>query len=191
LSYITLGGSTLTLLILLVVFAVALLFVAGLHTHDKLSTSIEIDAPAKDVWDALVDFDQYGEWNPFLTNVDGNAKEGEKIKVTVALPFKQSMDFNLKVKTIVNRREMIWLGQTLEPRILDGEHYFRVESIGKNRTRFSQGEKFSGILLYLTWPLLKGSVLANFNTMNSALKDKVEGVEKIAEQSAQLESGAA
>ena len=180
-----------TLLILLVVFAIALLFVAGLHTHDKLSTSIEIDAPAKDVWNALVDFDQYREWNPFLTKIDGNAKEGEKINVTVALPFKQSMNFNLKVKTLVNRKEMIWLGQTLEPRILDGEHFFRVESIGRNRTRFTQGEKFSGLLLYLTWPLIKGSVLANFNTMNNALKDKVEGVEKVVEQSSQLESGAA
>ncbi len=180
-----------TLLILLVVFFVALLFVAGLHTHDKLNTSIEIDAPAKDVWDVLLDFDQYGEWNPFLTNIDGNAKEGEEIKVTVALPFRQSMDFNLKVETVVNGKEMIWLGQTLEPRVLDGEHIFRVESIGRNRSRFTQEEKFSGILLYLTWPWLKGSVLANFNTMNNALKDTVEGVEEVVEQSGHLESGAA
>jgi hypothetical protein len=144
------------------------------HTPDKVISSIEIDGSANDVWNALVDFNNYGNWNPFITNIDGKANEGEEIKVTIALPFKQSMDFKLKVKTVTDGSEMIWLGQTLAPNILDGEHFLRVESLADNRTRFSQGEKFSGKLLYLALPLIKGSVLANFNKMNEALKNKIE-----------------
>ena len=181
-----------TFFILVVVFIIALLFVAGLHTHDKVFSSIEIDAPPKDVWKTLTDFESYGEWNPFMTQVSGNAKKGAPIKVTIALPFKQSMDFNLTIDSIKSRSEMVWVGRTLEPRILDGEHYFWLESISGKRTRFTQGEKFSGLLLYLSWPWLKGSVTANFNKMNEALKNRVEGVEEaLPESGGQLESGTA
>lgn len=171
-----------TVFILLVVFVIALLFVIGLHTHDRAGSSIEIDAPAKDVWKTLVEFENYGEWNPFITNIDGSPRADKKIKVTIALPFKQSMDFNLTVQSVSEGSEMVWCGQTLEPRILDGVHSFRIEVLDGNRTRFSQEEKFSGLLLYLSWPLLKGSVVANFDKMNSALKTRVEGAELTVDQ---------
>ena len=29
------------------------------------SVTVQIAAPAQTVWDALVDFDRYSEWNPF------------------------------------------------------------------------------------------------------------------------------
>ena len=171
-----------TLFILLVVFVVALFFVLGLHTYDKVDTAIEIEGSASDVWATLVDFDQYRDWNPFITHIDGKAEQDSIIKTTIALPFKQSMDFNLKIKSLSEGKEMVWQGKTLEPQILDGEHYLRVESLPNNRVRFSQGEKFSGLLLYLTMPLIKGRVLSNFNAMNNALKDRIEGVEKLAAQ---------
>ena len=196
LSYIALGGSILTLLLLLVVFTIALLFVAGLHTHDKLSTSIEIDASPDEVWRTLTNFEQYPEWNPFMTRVVGKAESAEKIKVTIALPFKQSLDFNLLIDSVTPTKEMVWLGTTLEPKVLDGEHYFRIEKIEGGKTRFSQGEKFSGILLYVSWPLLKVSVTNNFNKMNEALKARVEGISvsnaaKAAEEKVHLKTGAA
>jgi len=150
------------------------LFMTAVQTDNKVLTSIDIDASANDVWTTLLDFDNYTHWNPFITNIDGKAIEGEELKVTISLPFKQSMDFNLRVKSVTDGSEMIWLGQTLKPNILDGEHFLRVESLDDNRTRFSQGEKFSGIMLNLALPLIKGSVLANFNKMNQALKNKLE-----------------
>ena len=88
----------------------------------------------------MVDFDNYSNWNPFIINIDGKANEGEAIKVTISLPFKLSMDFKWKVETVTDGSEMICLGQTLAPNILDGEHFLRVESLGDNHTRFSQRE---------------------------------------------------
>lgn len=59
------------------------------------------------------------------------------------------------------------------PAIFDGEHYFLLEPIGEDRTRLTQGEKFSGILV----GLLSGTLAvteAGFKDMNAALKQRAE-----------------
>ena len=177
-----------TLFILIVVFVVSLFFVLGLQTSDKVSTEIEIDASSDDVWKTLTDFASYGEWNPFITRVAGELKEGETVDVSIALPFSKSLDFNLTILQIDTGYELVWKGETLGSRVLDGIHYFRIEDLGAGKVRFSQGEKFTGLLLYIVTPFIKGSVENNFNKMNLALKNRAEGVIKI-DDASQLQSG--
>lgn len=50
----------------------------------SLETEIIINAPADKVWNILVDFDSYPEWNPFILSFDGEISEGKKFKVTLA-----------------------------------------------------------------------------------------------------------
>ncbi|CAK0740643.1 hypothetical protein CCP3SC1_1220003 [Gammaproteobacteria bacterium] len=65
------------------------------------------------------------------------------------------MDFNLTLKGIKSPQEMIWTSQIFLPGVLDGEHYFRIEKVTAEKVIFRQGERYSGILLYLTWPVIK------------------------------------
>ena len=46
---------------------------------------INIDAPPEYVWKTLIDFKSYGEWNPFITKVEGEAKIGSMITLTIKL----------------------------------------------------------------------------------------------------------
>ena len=43
------------------------------------SEKVAIAAPAQKVWDVLVDFDGYSQWNPFCVEARGNLALGEPL----------------------------------------------------------------------------------------------------------------
>ena len=155
---------------------VVLLVVMGLgyFTARSVDTEVEIRSPVATVWGLLTDFSRYGTWNPFIVRVDGAAMPGSRLAVTIRPPVGGSMDFNLTLKEIKSQQEMIWTGRTLLPGLLDGEHYFRIERAKNGTVLFRQGERYSGALLYLAWPLLKWSVTRSFTEMNGALRNRAE-----------------
>ena len=62
------------------------------------------------------------------------------------------MTFRPRVLRAVPEHELRWLGRFLLPGILDGEHFFKIEPLDEGRrTRFIQGERFTGLLV----PLLR------------------------------------
>ena len=84
----------------------------------------------------------------------------------------------MKFKPVVLKSEKAlefrWLGSLFVRGLFDGEHYFILKPLDKNRTQFIQGEKFSGVLVGLLGKTLK-QVPASFANMNEALKRRVEG----------------
>lgn len=49
------------------------------------SSQAWIDAPPERVWDALVDFERYAEWNPWLIEASGTAVVGARVDAVVVL----------------------------------------------------------------------------------------------------------
>ena|SRR5829696_3186728 len=45
----------------------------------ELISSIDIDAPAPDVWQILVDFGAYATWNSFITSAEGLVQAGSRL----------------------------------------------------------------------------------------------------------------
>jgi hypothetical protein len=141
-----------------------------------IETDIEINAPASQVWAILTDFARMPSWNPFIKSISGNLVQGARLAIHVAPPGTSGMHFKPTVLSVRPERELRWLGHLLVPGIFDGEHYFLLEPINeKNRTRLTQGEKFSGLLV----GLLSGTLTATsagFKAMNKALKQQAEKV---------------
>ncbi|WP_396610977.1 SRPBCC family protein [Haloferax sp. S1W] len=75
----------------------------------ELTTSIEIDAPPERVWDVLVDFDHYHEWNPFM-RVAGRPNEGATLTVHLMPPGGRESVFEPDVTHCEKHRELRWLG---------------------------------------------------------------------------------
>lgn len=50
------------------------------------SDVVEIDAPASFVWDILLDFESYKEWNPFTVNVETTLELNTPVKLHIPLP---------------------------------------------------------------------------------------------------------
>ena len=142
----------------------------------ELATNVEIDAPPERVWEVLVDFDHYAEWNPFM-RVAGRPNEGATLTVHVLPPGGRETVFEPDVTNCEKHRELRWLGHLVVPGLFDGEHRFRLEPLdGGDRTRFVHAESFSGVLAtpYL-W--LRGDQLrSGFESMNEALKTRAEGL---------------
>jgi hypothetical protein len=139
----------------------------------EIQHQIDIDATPSAVWAVLTDTGSYGEWNPFLRRLDGELRTGATLEVEIAPPGGRAMTFKPTVLAADDHRELRWLGRLIAPRIFDGEHRFQLEAIPGGGTRFTQAERFTGLLVRL-FPLEKTRL--GFEQMNRALKQRAEAL---------------
>jgi hypothetical protein len=140
----------------------------------ELSTEIAFEGTPQEVWDVLTDLAAYGEWNPFITKIDGEPRTGAKLEVRMEPEGERAMTFRPTVLTVEPGREFKWLGHLLVPGIFDGEHRWLIEETEPGRVRFTQSERFGGILVPLLWKKLRdGGTAKGFRAMNEALAARV------------------
>jgi hypothetical protein len=78
-------------------------------------------------------------------------------------------------------RTLKWLGHLLYPGLFDGEHLFSIEILNRSQVRFTQHEKFRGILVPVLWRWIGSQVSEAFEEMNRALKNVAESSLLLAE----------
>jgi hypothetical protein len=140
----------------------------------ELHSEIQIDVPAKRVWELLTDFASYPQWNPFIRNISGQPATGERLRVRLVPPGGRGMTFKPRVLNAEPNREFRWLGHLLVPGLFDGEHSFTIQPLEENRVRFVQGETFKGLLVPLFARSLETNTQRGFEQMNRALKRRAE-----------------
>jgi hypothetical protein len=133
----------------------------------EIHTEIIINAPANKVWKLLTDFEKYPGWNPFIVKIEGMPRKGEKIKVYLRSAMTR-INFNATIINTEPGRELRWVGHLFFPGLLDGEHIFIIEPIGKNKIRFTHSERFTGLLSFLGG--LNKLTRSGLNDMNRDLK---------------------
>ena len=141
----------------------------------EIVTEIEIAAPTERVWDILVTFEQFGDWNPFIQKISGEVKEAKRLTVSIVQPGTKGMTFKPTVTRVVPGQELRWLGRFLLPGLFDGEHRFEIHPLTEKSVRFVQRENFGGLLVPLLWKSLDTKTRQGFNDMNAALKHRAEG----------------
>lgn len=140
----------------------------------QIRTQIQIDAAPEKIWETLMNFDAYPEWNPLVRKIEGEAKRGAGLKIQLQLEGMKPMHFSPRIRVLEPRKEFRWLGKMFIPRIFDGEHYFKLEAQPDGSTLFIHGEKFRGILVGLIMRKIKKATLQGFENMNAALKARCE-----------------
>ena len=140
----------------------------------ELKSKININAPSSQVWDTLMDFQNYNAWNPFIKSISGDAITGNNLNVQIQPPGQNPMDFQPTVLKAEKNREFRWKGKLFMKGIFDGEHYFILESVSPTETILHHGEQFTGILSGLLLKMIGKSTLEGFVSMNLALKNKLE-----------------
>jgi hypothetical protein len=141
-----------------------------------IERSIEIDASPAKVWSILIDTDAYPAWNPFMTKLAGELTVGARLEVRIEPPEARPMTFKPTVLAAQPERELRWLGRFILPGLVDGEHSLRLEPLGDSGSRFTQSERFSGILVRPLKSMLAKTELG-FDQMNAALKSRAETME--------------
>lgn len=138
-----------------------------------VSTTIDIDAGPRAVWDVLVDFSAYGEWNPFMDRIEGVAEVGQRLVVHLAGRGGRGTTFRPTVLVATPGQELRWIGRLGPGGLFDGVHSFVLTANPDGSTRLTHGERFTGILV----ALFKGATTngqAGFDAFNEALRRRVE-----------------
>ncbi|MEQ3549666.1 SRPBCC domain-containing protein [Pseudonocardia nematodicida] len=138
-----------------------------------LEHSIDINAPAGRVWAIFTDTAAYPEWNPFMTKLDGELTLGSRLAVTIVPPGGKPNSFRPTVTAVEPGRRLAWLGRLPIPGLVDGAHSFELEPLTPETTRFTQSERFTGLLVPLLGGMLRPAE-AGFAAMNSALAARAE-----------------
>ncbi|SFM55670.1 SRPBCC domain-containing protein [Methanolobus profundi] len=141
---------------------------------NKICTDVTIEAPINEVWDLLTDFDNYGEWNPFVTNISGKLEQGSRLDIFLQPPETKGMRIVPLVTKVEPINEFRWKGNLWVKGIFDGEHAFRLEELENNRTRMIQCERFRGILAPLVLHMIGVKIRKGFESMNYSLKRECE-----------------
>jgi hypothetical protein len=144
-------------------------------THVVTSETVEIAAPASFVWDVLVDYPSYPEWNPYTIAVETSLEIGDRIDLT--LPNPDGTD-----GTILNREYI---------RIVDPPHHLRYDTgeeyqgllgmrdqyiteLGPDRCTYYTTDTLSGELADLVMEMNGDWIQAGFDSVANALKTRAE-----------------
>lgn len=129
-------------------------------------TSIQttINADAAIVWALLTNASDFSRWNSTVISIEGDIKEGEKIKLKSTLD--PSRTFKLKVKEMISEQKLVW-GDGL------GKRVYTLENKGENKVLFSMSEKIGGLM----FPLFAGKIPSfdeSFEQFAADLKKEAE-----------------
>ena len=141
--------------------------------HKHIKTEVIINAAKEKVWTLLTNFESYPLWNPFIVAIEGQLKQGARLKVKIKSQGK-TMSFKPVVQNCKPLYSFTWMGQLFVKGVFDGYHYFEIEEIKTDQIKFTQGEKFSGLLSNYIFNKIGVETKNNFIRMNDALKQLSE-----------------
>ena len=137
----------------------------------QIQTVIDIDACPADIWQVLVDFDSYPDWNPMLGKVQTRLETGAQVRMEVLRGESNPLKLSANITSLKDAEEVVWRGGNAL--VISGEHYFRIEQLDKQHCRLHHGENFKGLLVPLLRPTLR-KASALYEAMNRALKQRVD-----------------
>ena len=137
----------------------------------QIRTDVEINSNPKQVWDILINFNEYQKWNPFIRKIIGEAKVGSKILIHIKTQGGKNRKYEPTVTKVQEGRELRWFGGGL---FLNGEHIFTIEMRDSGRVLFVQRQVFEGLLSSFFGQSSYADIAAGLNAMNMALKERAE-----------------
>jgi hypothetical protein len=140
----------------------------------RLVHSIDIDAGPERVWQVLTDLSAYPEWNPFILRAQGRVQVGDGLTLRMRPVGGRAATFRPTVVEAAEPFHLRWKGRLGVPRVLEADHEFRIESLADGRSRLTQDERFSGVLVPVVAGSLERRPLPAFEAMNAALKERAE-----------------
>ena len=159
-----LNSKLLIILLLVIVIFVILYFLGRKSVHHE----IVINASPELVWSVLIDTDSYDSWNPVMKLLEGEVKEGQKVKYRFTQSTENSYDIATNVKKVIPN-ELLYQGGGM-PLMLTFNHKYILEASGNN-TKLTIHEDYKGIGVNFWNP---SPVQAAYERLNEAIKKRAE-----------------
>lgn len=137
-------------------------------------TTFAMDAPAARVWEILIDFDRYREWNPSLPSIEGEPRVGSTVALTLAMPGRPSAKVKAKLTEVVPERRLVWDGKAGAEWLFAGHREFLIEPQADGTVLFTHVEDVSGLLFPLFRAFMGGAIRRHHESLNEAVKQRAE-----------------
>ena len=156
---------------------IAVLIFALSQTKFEVRHDIIIAAPAQQVWEAVIDFKNYKNWNSQLLYLGGTVAKNEVIHLKLSVEGATPYEFKPTISHWQDGKTFAWIAVTGMPRLFDGEHFFELIPNENGTTTLINREEYRGVLS-LVMKQLPAMKLApkGFEKMNIELKRYVENV---------------
>ncbi len=140
----------------------------------EVRTEININAPKAKVWDILIDFDKWAEWNPIVNKAGGSAALGQALHMTMAGKDGGDAQSYSPVITEMNRPDSFrWNAKMGAAFLFSNDKILKLTEIDSG-THLVHSETFSGLMATMMWGKMKEGVPPMLNSMNEALKALAE-----------------
>lgn len=137
-------------------------------------TTFRVNASPDRVWEILTDFDRWPEWNPSIPSIEGEARLGSTVAMTLAMPGRPSASVKATLTEVVPERRLVWDG-TLGAKVLfAGHREFLIEPQPDETVLFTHVEDVSGVLFPLFRAFMGGAIQSHHQNLNTALKARAE-----------------
>jgi hypothetical protein len=137
-------------------------------------TEIEIAAPPEKVWSILVDVNQWGEWNPIVTEASGESALGSKLKIGMKNESGGSGPKYAATITSFDEPTLFrWRATMMAGFLFTNDKVVELEATDGG-CRLVHKELFSGLMVSMMWSKLESGVGPMLSKMNEALKAKAE-----------------
>jgi hypothetical protein len=138
----------------------------------RVHADVFIDRPPADVWRFLLNSAAYPDWNPFITRVEGDFREGATIRIVLGTGSDATV-FEPTVLLVRPDQDLCWRGSVWVRGLFDGKQCIHLTAIAGS-THLQQTERFSGLFVgWLTKDVIEDT-RRNFQAMNAAVKQQVE-----------------
>jgi len=103
---------------------------------------VNISAPAQRIWQILTDAEKFPRWNSTVIRIEGQIREGEKLRIHVP---GTERTFTPKVSEVICGDRMTWAGGV--PGVFHGVRTFKLTTCRDGSVDFAMNERFSGFAL--------------------------------------------
>jgi len=142
----------------------------------KVATEIMIRAPPEKIWQAIIDFPAYPEWNRFLKAVRGQAAPDAQVEVDLQY-YGKTMEKKTGIVTgFVAPKYFSWVwNHALGSWFLSSEHVLRLKDKEDGRSIFFQEIYLTGLGLKFRRRDMEHMAKLSMGKLNDDLKERIEG----------------
>jgi hypothetical protein len=133
-----------------------------------------VQASPEAVWQVLMDFDSYPEWNPQIVAIAGRKELGAVIDLRLSMPGRPSMDLKARLTGFEPPRLLTWHGHVLAPWLFSGERVFSIEPQESGGATLTHSEDIRGLLSPIFALAMGKAAKASHDALNAALKQRCE-----------------
>jgi hypothetical protein len=141
----------------------------------KIATEIMLQAPPEKIWNTIIDFPTYPEWNRFLKAVRGQAVPDAPLEVDIHYYGKDVQKQSGVVTGLIAPKYFSWVWKhKWGPWFLSAEHVIRLKDKEDGRTVFFQEMYYTGLGLKFRRRDMEHMAKLSMGKLNDDIKDRVE-----------------